>query len=265
MEDVSRDDAVAYAEWWEQRVLSDGIEINTMNKNLGHLSSMFRAVIKRHKLRLDNPFGGLRQEGGKDGNRPPFPTEFIRNVILAPGNLDKLNQDARDIVYVIMETGARPSELVNLTKDRIKLDANIPHIRVEAQDRDDDTPGRELKTEQSERDIPLVGFALEAMRRHPDGFPRYFDKADNFSAAANKHFKKWKLLPTPKHSIYSLRHSFKDRLKDAETPEEMIDELMGHKIDKPKYGDGYRLRLKLKRIQAIAFTPPSPASAVKAA
>ena len=82
MEDVSRDDAVAYAEWWEQRVLSDGIEINTMNKNLGHLSSMFRAVIKRHKLRLDNLFGGLRQEGGKDGNRPPFPTEFIRNVIL---------------------------------------------------------------------------------------------------------------------------------------------------------------------------------------
>ena len=45
----------------------------------------------------------------------------------------------------------------------------------------------------------------------------------------------------------------------------MIDESMGHKIDKPKYGDGYRLRLKLKRIQAIAFTPPSPASAVKAA
>ena len=35
----------------------------------------------------------------------------------------------------------------------------------------------------------------------------------------------------------------------------MIDELMGHKIDKPKYGDGYGLRLKLKNIQAIAFTP----------
>ena len=88
-----------------------------------------------------------------------------------------------------------------------------------------------MKTEQSERDIPLVGFALQAMQRHHEGFPRYFDKSDNFSAAANKHFKKWKLLPTPKHTIYSLRHSFKDRLKDVEVPEEMIDELMGHKID----------------------------------
>jgi integrase len=154
-----------------------------------------------------------------------------------------------------METGARPSELVNLTKDRIKLTANIPHISVEALERADDAPGRELKTVQSKRDIPLVGLALEAMRRHPDGFSRYFDKADNFSAAANKHFRKRKLLPTPKNTVYSLRHSFKDRLKDVECPEEMIDELMGHKIDKPKYDDGYGLRLKLKNIQAIAFTP----------
>jgi hypothetical protein len=51
-------------------------------------------------------------------------------------------------------------------------------------------------------------------------------------------------------------------LKDAETPEELIDELMGHKTDKPKYGDGYGLRLKLKYIQAIAF---KSAPALKAA
>ena len=70
-------------------------------------------------------------------------------------------------------------------------------------------------------------------------------------------------VATGKHSIYSLRHSFKDRLKDVECPEEMIDELMGHRTDKPKYGDGYGLRLKLKNIQAIAFTS-RPAAAVKA-
>ena len=46
----------------------------------------------------------------------------------------------------------------------------------------------------------------------------------------------------------------------SSAPEEMIDELMGHKIDKPKYGDGYGLRLKLKNIQAIAFTSRPPSS-----
>ena len=124
----------------KHRVSNDGIEINTMNKNLGHLSAMFRAVIKRLKLRLDDLFGGLRQEGGKDGNRPPFPIEFIRNVILAPGNLDKLNQDARDIVYVIMETGARPSEMRQPDHgSRSCSTPNSTHPR-RSEDRDDDTP-----------------------------------------------------------------------------------------------------------------------------
>jgi len=36
---------------------------------------------------------------------------------------------------------------------------------------------------------------------------------------------------------------------------------MGHTIDKPKYGDGYGLKLKLKYLQAIALTPPLLAEA----
>lgn len=121
-------------------------------------------------------------------------------MILAPGKLDALNADARDVMLVFMETGARPSELVNLRKDQIRLLAAIPHIRVEVLERDDNAPGRELKTEQSERDIPLVGLALDAMRRHPDGFARHFDKGDNLSATLMKHLKRHKLLPTPKHT-----------------------------------------------------------------
>jgi integrase len=146
-----------------------------------------------------------------------------------------------------METGARPSEIVNLSKARIRLDAETPHILIAAE-------GRLLKTDHSERAIPLVGVALEAMRRHPHGFPRYFDKGSNLSAAVMKHFRRHKLLPTAKHSLYSFRHSFKDRLKSVEAPEELIDEVMGHGTAKPKYGDGYGLKLKQKYIHAIAFT-----------
>jgi integrase len=199
------------------------------------------------KLGLDNVFAGTRIEGGRDGSRRPFDVDFIRNVILADGALARMNDEARDVVYILLETGARPSEICNLSRRRIMLDADIPFIRVEAED-------RLLKTEHSERDVPLVGRALEAMRRHPDGFPRYFDEADNFSATAMKHFHKHKLLPSEKHAIYSFRHSFEDRLKDVEAPERLIDEMMWHTIDKPKYRDGYGLRLKLKFLQAIALT-----------
>ena len=73
-----------------------------------------------------------------------------------------------------------------------------------------------------------------------------------------RQFKKHKLLPSAKHSIYSLRHSFKDRLKAAEAPKELVDELMAHAIEKPQYGDRYGLKLKLKYLQAIALMPPLP-------
>src|SRR5206468_5199893 len=169
-----------------------------------------------------------------------------------------LNDEARDVVYLVMETGARPSEIVNLTAQRIVLDADIPYIRIQAE-------GRILKTERSERDIPLVGVALEAMKRHPEGFPRYFDNGSSLSATLMKHFSKHKLLPTDKHKIYSFRHSFKDRLKAVEAPEELIDEMMGHRTDKPQYGDGYGLSLKLKYLKAIAFKAPSPDATIAAA
>jgi integrase len=254
LHELTRDDALSYADWWEDRVVSGEVNAGTANKNISHIGGMIRAVTKRLALRLDNVFAGTRIEGGRDGSRKPFELDFLRSVILADGALADLNDEARDVVYVVMETGARPSEIINLSKQRIVLDAPIPYIRIKAE-------GRLLKTEHSERDVPLVGVALDAMRRHPDGFPRYFDKGSNLSATLMKHFKKHKLLPTEKHSVYSFRHSFKDRLKAVEAPEELIDEMMGHSIDKPKYGDGYGLALKLKYLHAIALTPPLLAAA----
>ena len=254
LDELSRDDALAYSDWWEDRVITEGIGAGTANKNISHIGGMIRAVNKRHDLRLDAVFAGTRIEGGRDGQRKPFDLDFIKNVILADGQLADLNDEARDVVYAVMETGARPSEIINLSRRQIVLDAAIPHIRIQPE-------GRLLKTDQSEREIPLVGMALDAMRRHPNGFPRYFDKGSNLSATLMKYFKAHNLLPSEKHSIYSFRHSFKDRLKSVEAPEELIDEMMGHTTAKPKYGDGYGLKLKLKYLQAIALGLPKALAA----
>jgi integrase len=256
LRDLTREDALAFADWWEERVVTEGLSASSANKNISHLTGMIKAVDKRLQLRLDSVFAGTRIEGGRDGKRNPFTVDHIRDVILADGALDGLNAEARDVVYVAMETGARPSEIVNLTKSRIVLDADIPHIRIEAE-------GRLLKTEHSERDIPLVGLALEAMKRHPAGFPRYHDKGSNLSATCMKYFKERGLLPTSRHSVYSFRHSFKDRLKSVEAPEELIDELMGHSNAKPRYGTGYTLELKARYLAQIALT--SSESKVRAA
>jgi integrase len=116
--------------------------------------------------------------------------------------------------------------------------------------------GRKMKTKQSARDIPLVGVALAAMRKQPNGFPRYRDKAAGLSALVNKFMRTHKMLPTPAHSLYSLRHTFKDRLRAVEAPEEMIDQLMGHRTPKPKYGAGHKLKQMQEWLQRISFIPP---------
>jgi hypothetical protein len=47
------------------------------------------------------------------------------------------------------------------------------------------------------------------------------------------------------------------RLVAAEAPENLIDDIMGHKSIKPKYGRVPSLELKQKWLHQIAFKPPS--------
>lgn len=68
-----------------------------------------------------------------------------------------------------------------------------------------------------------------------------------------KHFRKHKLLPTPAHTIYSIRHAFEDRMKDALVDEEVRKLLMGHAIDRPRYGSGGSLELRREALARITL------------
>ena len=61
------------------------------------------------------------------------------------------------------------------------------------------------------------------------------------------------LLQTDKHTIYSLRHTFKDRIRKHRIPSELQNFLMGHE-DKgmgSHYGAGYSLQQIKEYIQLI--------------
>lgn len=248
--EVTRDHAITFRRWWQERVMTDGIDINTANKDLGHLSKMFHTIEMTHQMGLKEVFSRLRLEGGVKGQRSAFEAGFVQSRILAAGALDGLNDQARDLVHVIADTGLRLSEAANLLPESIHLTAAVPFVRVQAL-------GRKLKTEQSARDVPLVGSALAAMRRNPEGFPRYRGKADSLSALVNKTLANRGLLPTDNHSLYSLRHTFEDRLTAIEAPEKVIASLMGHKWIRPKYGTGPSIEQKHDWMSRIAFKPPA--------
>ncbi|HWV40550.1 tyrosine-type recombinase/integrase [Pseudorhodoplanes sp.] len=250
LDQITRDNALDLREFWQNRVTKEGIAISSANKKIAVMSSMWRVVNEARRLNLEPVFSRLRIAGKVDHSRPPFPPDFVQRSLLAPGALDTLNPEARRVIFLMVETGMRPSEAVNLTAETIILDGDIPHVQVRPD-------GRRMKTLQSQRDIPLVGVALDAMQMQPDGFPRYRDKSTSLSNLVNKVLETRKLLPTPQHSMYSLRHTFEDRLSAVEAPDKLIAALMGHKFQRPKYGAGPTLDQKVRWLKRIAFRPPS--------
>jgi integrase len=248
--EITQEDGMNYCEWWRSRVIDGEAEPKTANKDIGQINRMLKEISTRRRLNLPDIFNGLRLKGEIERPRVPYETDFIQDRLLAEGALDALNEDARLVVYVVAETGLRPSEVVNLQENAIVLKSSVPHVKILPD-------GRRLKTSDSQREIPLVGVALAALKKRPQGFPRYRDKSSNLSATLNKFLLQNGLRPTKDHTVYSLRHSFKDRLIAAEAPDSLIDSLMGHKTYKPKYGKGPSLELKLKYLQRIALKAPA--------
>jgi hypothetical protein len=70
-----------------------------------------------------------------------------------------------------------------------------------------------------------IPYSKLAQHHRPKGFPRYRDKSSSLSATVNKFLHVNGLRPTKDHSVYSMYHSFKDRLVAAEVPDSLIDSL----------------------------------------
>jgi integrase len=246
---LTHDDILDYTDWLQGRVDEEEIVAKTANKYMGHVSRMIKALNKKFRLGVPDLFSGMRLAGGKYVQRPAYPIEFVQDKLLADGALMQLNEDARRAIFLIADTGLRLSEAVNLNETTIFLDTKIPYVKVMPD-------GRRVKSDDSIREIPLVGVALEAMKLQPSGFPRYADKGASLSAYANGWLLQNDLRPTRKHTIYSLRHTFKDRLIAAKEQDSMIEALLGHADDHPKYGSGPDLKLKHEVLKKIAFKPP---------
>lgn len=259
---IEREHGLALWRWWHSKIApAVGKPTHTPsigNRDLGAMRTLYDAYF-RHAGQMDkpNPFAGLsfKERDSHKRVRPPFPIDSLK-AILKPGAMATMNSEARAIVLALIETGCRPSELVNLGADQIKLKAAVPHIVIEPR-RDPDDP-RELKSGTSERKVPLVGVAMAVFKAFPNGFARYRDKEEALSAAANKYLRDNGLAPTPAHSIYGFRHSFEDRLKEAGVGDELRRILMGHKIDRETYGTGGSLEWRKAELEKIAL-PFDPA------
>ena len=194
IEEIARDDvlrwrkalrvAMKVGRWGSKKP----IKLESAKKELVYMSAMVTRMLDELHLPNNFPFARIwmhdpnaRKEKG--GNiRPPIPEELIRTILFDPVKMSGLDAQARDALLVLVNTGARPSEVIGLLPHHIHLDDPVPHISIREE-------SRQLKTDASVRDIPLVSVSLEAMRRRPEGFPRWRGRVTAWGGRVNRHLR----------------------------------------------------------------------------
>ncbi|OCX66863.1 integrase [Thioclava sp. SK-1] len=243
---ITGEDMLAFRGWWLDRIDDEGLSANSANKDLIHVGDILKTVNKMKRLGLVLPLGDLALKEGKARPRLPFSSDWIRERLLAPGALDGLNAQARAIFLLMINTGARPSELAALSAETIHLQANTPYIEISAEN-------RQLKSVNAERKIPVLGVSLDALRSFPEGLDRYRTNSASLSATVNKFLKENGLKETDGHTMYGLRHAFEDRMLGARIDERIRRDLMGHALDRVRYGQGGSLADVASRLAPISF------------
>lgn len=149
----------------------------------------------------------------------------------------------------------RLSEVIGLLVTDLNLESDVPHLIIRPHKH------RRLKTEASERVIPLAGVSLWAAEQIKSNilegfcFPRYIVDNTCKSNSASASINKWiKSVGSKNNVVHGLRHSFRDRLRNVEAPTDMIDQLGGWSLKSigQTYGNGYNLELMYKYILKIS-------------
>jgi integrase len=214
----------------------------SVSRNLGILKAVINLCIQEKGLDLINPFANVYIPHNECQTKRHSLTN--EQLSLLQRNCRDRDDSLRWLAALISDTGMRLAEAVGLASDDLKLDDDIPYVTIQKK------RWRPLKTYGSERAIPLVGASLWAAQRLSSNaagqflFPQYvtgkFTNANSASAALNK----WIKTFLPQNCVvHGMRHAFRDRLRAADMPLDMIDQIGGWSTKSvgTTYGKGYDL------------------------
>ena len=268
--DVTRDDARRFREAMVEKLNTPG----TVNNYIKHCRTIFGHAIRELELARANPFEKLQLEDPESARdkRDSFTDAELKQLVKAARTM-KLRDDMRHILLMLADTGARLNEIVGLERGDIVLDDPVPHVLIRP------NSIRLLKTDSSKRRVPLIGVALEAAReavgamRQQEGqlavFPAYTGGRGNTNAsgALMRFLRERAKITDPKLTIHSLRHTFKDRMRNAGVPEDVRDYLQGHTTGRvsEQYGEGPGLEYLAGQLAKVAPIDTGEGDAAKEA
>lgn len=222
------------------------MKTTSVARRINTFRAVFTSILRETNSERRNPFEGLQVKGLGDDAKARFP--FTDDELKALLKRCKADDDERRRLLVLLAfTGMRLAEPLGLLIDDLVLDHEVPYINLRKH------PWRSLKNANSERLIPLTGYALDVARKikaESSGkfcFPAYANeqttKANSASATLNKWIKS--VLGTAK-TCHELRHTMRDRLRHIGAPKDVIDSIGGWAKDNvgDHYGQGHSLKLK---------------------
>ena len=242
-------DAATFRQWLTDKKLSN----TSLARIFGVVKAVVNFSIKEQGLECKNAFSGVYIPAENNKKRYSVKGKELKSL---QDECVLLDDDIRWLVALISDTGMRLSEAVGLLVDDLVLDSEQPHIKLVLH------PHRRLKTGASERTIPLVGCSLWAAKRIKENssskfcFSRYCTDNNCNSNSASAAINKWiKKVISSEAVIHGLRHGFRDRLRAAEAPMDMIDQLGGWSLRSvgQGYGDGYPLDLLHRWMEKIVL------------
>ena len=245
----TREDAKLFVHHLQLR----GNKTATIRRRINSLSAILNYAYAELDLDKRNPFTRLiiRHEGQDASKRGTFTIEQLKNgydTAIASDSQVKL------LMPLLGETGCRLAEIVGLELQDIDMENELIHIRPNAI--------RRLKTRNSERTLPLLGYAKKAMKlalKQADDrylYPRYLRDGTCRATHASNALGKW-LKKDFGMTAHSLRHTFRDCLRASGCSLELVDQIGGWSsigTIGSKYGQGYDLDAVKEQFDAVSLS-----------
>lgn len=240
---------------------------NTINKNLTRVSALFEWAIKYGYATL-NPARGMTITNPKRANeeRQAFSDDDLKRLF---GSNEYVTHSHKHpyqywVPLIALYTGARLNEICQLHLCDLHEIDGVSVIRIS-----EEGGNKRLKTKAARRSIPihheLLRFGLadyaNALRQqgHERLFPELQPGRDGYGKAASKWFATYSSrcgVDAPGKVFHSFRHTFIDRLKQADVPKEKIAALVGHEDESVtfgRYGKDYSPSSLKISIESLSF------------
>jgi integrase len=230
-------------------MISEGLSVLSVKRTFISIKAIINLAIAEHGLSIRNPFSSIFMPEEQPRKRVSIPVETIGTIQQACYTID---DDMRWLIALISDTGMRLAEAAGLHIDDLHLNYEVPYVDIRPH------PWRSLKTRGSQRQVPLVGASLWAARRIQQtasscfAFQRYTDKERCNANSASNALNKWlKANFRSDIVVHGFRHAMRDRLRAAQCPTEMVDQIGGWSLK--TIGQTYGLGHSLESLSKVMF------------